>query len=352
MILFIFGGVLLLMVIICLLFAISRKRRNQIEQREQTKDLFPIWSFDGQMTYESIIIATEGFNNKYCIGNGGQGRVFRVELPCRQVVAVKKFHSLHNGELDSLKGFKNEIKTLLKIRHRNIVKLYGFCSHARHSFLVYEFLEGGSLSEILRNDEKATELDWIKRVNIVKGVAYALSYMHHECSPPILHRDISSKNVLLDHEDTPHLSDFGTAKHLTPNSSDWTSFAGTFGYVAPELAYTTEINESCDTYSFGVLSLEVILGRHPADIVLAVSSLPSTSEILDILLKDMIDQRPLSPSRMAEELIHITKMAFTCLHPTPQRRPTMLHVSASLAKGKALLNNSFPFVTLRQLIDI
>ncbi|XP_060173156.1 MDIS1-interacting receptor like kinase 2-like [Lycium barbarum] len=221
------------MVIICLLFGISRKRRNQIEQREQTKDLFSAWSFDRKMTYENIIIATEGFNSKYCIGNGGQGSVFKVELPSGQVVTVKKFHPLHSGELNSLKIFENETKTLLKIRHRNIVKLYGFCSHERHSFLVYEFLEGGNLSERLRNDEKATELDWIKRVSIVRGVAYALSYMHHECSPPILHRDISSKNVLLDHEDRPHLSDFCTAKLLRPNSSNWTSFAGTFGYVAP-----------------------------------------------------------------------------------------------------------------------
>ncbi|CAN4095143.1 unnamed protein product [Withania somnifera] len=339
-ILFSLSGVLLLMVILCLFFAVSWKRRNQIEQRKQTKDFFSIWSFDGKMTYESIIIATEAFNSKYCIGNGGEGRVFRVELPSGQVVAVKKFHSSHDGELDSLKGFKNETKTLLKIRHCNIVKLYGFCSHARHSFLVYEFLEGGSLSERLRNDEKATELDWIKRVNIVKGVACALSYMHHECSPPILHRDISSKNVLLDHDNRPHLSDFGTAKLLRTNSFNWTTFAGTFGYAAPELAYNMEVNESCDTYSFGVLLLEVILGRHPADLVEAISSLSSTSEILGILLKDLIDQRPLPPSRVAEELILITKIALTCLHPSPQLRPTMQQVSASLAKDKTQLNNS------------
>lgn len=172
--------------------------------------------------------------------------------------------------------------------------------------------------------------------------------MHHECSPPILHRDISSKNVLLDCEDRPHLSDFGTAKLLRPNSSNWTSFAGTFGYVAPELAYTMEVDESCDTYSFGVLSLEVILGRHPADIAQAISSKTG----LDILLKDFIDQRPSPPFRVVEELINITKIALTCLHPSPQLRPTMQQVSTSLAKEKPLLNNCFPFITLGQLIDL
>ncbi|KAM3200189.1 MDIS1-interacting receptor like kinase 2-like [Capsicum annuum] len=168
------------------------------------------------------------------------------------------------------------------------------------SFLVYKFLEGGSLPERLRNDEKVTELDWIKRVNIVKGVAYVLSYMHHECSPPILHRDISSKNVLLDHEDRPHLSDFGTAKLLRPNSSNWTSFAGTFGYVAPKLAYTMEINESCETYSSGLLSLEVILGQHLADLVHTKARMEMFIQGEDYELWDRITDGPTIPMKTVD----------------------------------------------------
>ncbi|KAJ6869541.1 hypothetical protein NC651_034317 [Populus alba x Populus x berolinensis] len=117
--------------------------------------------------------------------------------------------------------------------HRNIVKLYGFCSHAKHSFLVYEFVERGSLRKVLNDEEQAGKMDWDKRMNLIKGVANALSYMHHDCSPPIIHRDISSNNVLLDSEYEAHVSDFGTARLLMPDSSNWTSFAGTFGYTAP-----------------------------------------------------------------------------------------------------------------------
>lgn len=102
-------------------------------------------------------------------------------------------------------------------------------------------------------------------------------YMHHNCLPPIVHRDISSKKILLDSEFGAHISDFGTAKLLKLDSANWSSFAGTFGYAAPETAYTMEVNEKNDVYSFGVLSLEVITGRHPSDFISSLSSLAWSS---------------------------------------------------------------------------
>jgi serine/threonine protein kinase len=106
---------------------------------------------------------------------------------------VKKLHQSEDGIVANLKAYTSEITALTEVRHRNIVKLYGFCSQARYSYLVYELLKGGSLRKILSCEVKAMELDWSKRVNIVRGVARALSHMHHGCSPPIIHRDISSK---------------------------------------------------------------------------------------------------------------------------------------------------------------
>ena len=129
--------------------------------------------------------------------------------------------------------FLNEVNALTKIRHRNIVKFYGFCSHALHSFVVYEYLEMGSLAMILSNDAAAEEFGWTKRMNAIKGVADALLYMHTNYFPPIVHRDISSKNVLLDLGYEAHVSDFGIAKFLNPDSSNWSELAGTHGYVAP-----------------------------------------------------------------------------------------------------------------------
>ena len=159
--------------------------------------------------------------------------VFKAEMEDGQVFAVKKLSSHGDIETEEVKSFKNEIAALTEIRHRNIVKLYGFCSQSRHLFLVYEFMERGSLAKILSNDVGAKELDWKKRIQVIKGVAHALSYMHHDCIPPIIHRDISSKNVLLSSELEARLSDFGTARLLNPNSSNWTAVAGTYGYVAP-----------------------------------------------------------------------------------------------------------------------
>ncbi|KAI3964828.1 hypothetical protein MKW92_013623, partial [Papaver armeniacum] len=103
----------------------------------------------------------------------------------------------------------------------------------RISFLVYEFIERGSLKSVLSDGEQAAEFDWIKRISFINGTANALSYLHHDCVPALVHQDINSNNVLLDSEYGARVSDFGTARMLKPDSSNWTSLAGTFGYVAP-----------------------------------------------------------------------------------------------------------------------
>lgn len=131
------------------------------------------------------------------------------------------------------KTFRSEISALTEARHRNIVKLHGFCSTSEHTFLVYEYLEVGSVGSLLGGHETAARFGWLERRNVVRGVAEALSYLHHDRFPPIIHRDISSKNILLDKDYEAHVSDFGTARFIKQNSSNWTSFAGTFGYAAP-----------------------------------------------------------------------------------------------------------------------
>ncbi|CAI0560131.1 unnamed protein product [Linum tenue] len=254
------------------------------------------------------------------------------------IVAVKKLNCSDDSSEDdeSHKEFLREVEALTEIRHRNIVKLYGFCSQSNHSFLVYEYLDRGSLASVLSQDNSgARELDWGKRLNIVRGVAHALSYLHHDCAIPIVHRDVTSNNVLLDRDYEAKVADFGTAKLLSSDSSNWTTQAGTRGYIAPELAYTMRVTEKCDVYSFGVVALEVIRGSHPGELVLSLAS--STEEeaaAAVVSLDDLLDRRLARPvPGFRQELENVVRIAALCLNVDPQFRPEMRLVCEMLSKG-------------------
>ncbi|KAB2076451.1 hypothetical protein ES319_A06G041400v1 [Gossypium barbadense] len=307
---------------IALFFAFKKRKKDADEGRQSNASdeiFFSISFFNGRKLYEEIIRATKDFDAQYCIGKGGYGNVYKAELSSGDVVAVKKFHLLHTSEMADQRQFLNEVRALVETRHRNIVKFYGFCSSAGHSFLVYKYLERGSLASVLRKNEESKKLDWNKRVNIVEGVVNALSYLHHDCSPYI-----TSNNILLDLEYEAQVSDFGTAKLLNPDSSNWSNIAGTYGYIAPELSYTMQVTEKCDVYSFGVLALELISGAYPSEFLSNLSILTAES----IPLNNVLDQR-LSPPlpEVVNKLVFILKLSVSCLDNNPKSRPTMHTVS-------------------------
>ncbi|XP_050277842.1 MDIS1-interacting receptor like kinase 2-like [Quercus robur] len=349
------GIVLLIFIIVGItLYIRSRETKTEIKPKEaKHQNMFVVWSYDGKMVYENIIEATENFDEKHCIGVGGYGIVYKAKLPTGEVFAVKKLHALSEDNVINLKAFTNEIRSLTEIRHCNIVKLHGFCSHPRHLLLVYEFLDGGSLEKILNSDELAPNFNWVKRVNVVKGVASALSYMHNDCSHPIIHRDISSKNVLLDSEYEAHVCDFGIARIMSSDTSYWTSFVGTFGYIAPEHAYTMEVSEKCDVYSFGVVTLEVIMGRHPSDLISSFLSTSFASLAYDVLLKDVLDQWLALPTgQVADKVVLVAKIALACLHTSPHSHPTMQQIYQKLSTWKSPFTKPLRMITLRELIDL
>ncbi|XP_043709133.1 probable leucine-rich repeat receptor-like protein kinase At1g35710 [Telopea speciosissima] len=230
--------------IACVVHQIIRLRYVGKKQRTPSPgwNLFSVCNFDGKNLYQEIIKATEDFDAKYCIGMGGSGSVYKAKLSTNQVVAVKKLHQPLQDEYEEdakKKTFSSEIRALTEMRHRNIVKLYGFCSVGQHSLLVYDYFERGSLAKVLENNELASELDWEKRIVVIKGVANALSYMHNDCIPPIIHRDISSNNILLNVKYEACVSDFGTARLMQPYSSNYTPLVGTRGYIAPGNKFDT-----------------------------------------------------------------------------------------------------------------
>ncbi|KAH7847836.1 hypothetical protein Vadar_030729 [Vaccinium darrowii] len=282
----------------CFCFCKPQKIKSEAKGTKHG-DIFSIWNYDGSIAYEDIIKATNDFDIRFCIGTGGYGSVYRAQLPSGKVVALKKLHRLEADDPVFDHCFRNEAQMLTNVRHKNIVKLYGFCLHNKCMFLVYEHMEKGSLFCALRFDVEASEIGWAKRVTIVEAMAHALSYLHHDCSPPIVHRDISSNNILLNSQMEAFVSDFGTARLLHPDSSNQTVIAGTYGYIAPE----------------------TMMGRHPGELLSSLASPPSEN----IMLIDVLDPRLPLPTNpiVAGSIVLVATMAFACICPKPRFRPTM-----------------------------
>ncbi|XP_040966238.1 probable leucine-rich repeat receptor-like protein kinase At1g35710 isoform X3 [Gossypium hirsutum] len=335
----------------CLLCSRFKLKNNHVSvQPTKNGDLCSIWDYDGKIAYEDIVAATEDFDFRYCIGVGGYGSVYKAKLPSGKVVALKKLHHLEAENPTFDKSFRNEIKFLSEIRHRNIVKLHGFCLHRRSMFLIYEYMEKGSLFCNLRDEVNAVDMDWTKRVEIIKGIAHALSYLHHDCCPPIVHRDISSNNVLLNSSFEAFVADFGTARMLDLDSSNKTIIVGTYGYVAPELAYTMIVTEKCDVYSFGVVALETLMGKHPEEVL---SWLSSPSSLVNMKLVDVLDNRlPLPTSQLVtQNLVYVATLAFACLNPQPKPRPTMKEVCEEFLSRHTSLGIPLRMISLLQLMN-
>ncbi|CAK9162888.1 unnamed protein product [Ilex paraguariensis] len=329
-------------------FCRSKITKTPCEARAMKNgNMCSIWNYDGCIAYEDIIRATNDFDIANCIGTGGYGSVYKAQLPNGQVFALKKLHSLEAEEPAFDKSFRNEVQMLTNLRHKNIVKLYGFCLHSHCMFLVYEYMEKGSLFCALSYDDEAVDLNWTTRVNIVKGTAHALSYMHHDCASPIVHRDISSNNILLNSNLEAFVADFGTAKLLCPDSSNRTLTVGTYGYVAPELAYTMVVTEKCDVYSFGVVALETIMGRHPGELLSSLSS----SSAQNIMLNEVLDPRlsPPTDPLVARDVVLVSTLAFACLRSEPESRPTMQRVSQEFLACRSPPAKPFHSISLWQL---
>ncbi|CAJ2652229.1 unnamed protein product [Trifolium pratense] len=206
------------------------------------------------------------------IGSGGFGTVYRVPIDNFTYVAVKKVMTNRelNQELDT--PFHNEVEILSNIRHRNVVKFLCCISNEDSMMLVYEYLEHSSLDKWLHNKNESLAmfdsaqrvvLDWPKRLRIAIGIAHGLFYMHHDCLPPIIHRDIKTSNILLDSEFNAKVADLGLARLLMKPGqfNTMSSVVGSFGYMAPEYAQTTRVNEKIDVFSFGVILLELTTGK-------------------------------------------------------------------------------------------
>ncbi|KAJ1420127.1 Serine/threonine-protein kinase, active site [Sesbania bispinosa] len=284
--------------------------------------------------------------NKNVIGRGGSGQVYIVRLKTGQTVAVKKlWGGAQKPETELV--FRSEIETLGRIRHVNIVKLLCTCSGDDFRTLVYEYMENGSLGDMLHHVDMCEELmDWTRRFKIAVGAAQGLAYLHHDCVPTIVHRDVKSNNILLDHDFVPRVADFGLAKTLQHNVSEgvMSRIAGSYGYIAPEYAYTLKVTEKSDVYSFGVVLMELITGKRPNDSSFgenkdmvkwvtktALSPVPEGGSGNiggghDCVLTLIVDPR-LNPFTCDyEEIEKVLNVALLCTSTFPINRPSMRRV--------------------------
>ncbi|KAL6603474.1 hypothetical protein ACP70R_043835 [Stipagrostis hirtigluma subsp. patula] len=289
----------------------------------------------------------ESLKEDNIIGKGGAGIVYHGVTHGGTELAIKRLVGRGCGDHD--RGFSAEVTTLGRIRHRNIVRLLGFVSNRETNLLLYEYMPNGSLGEMLHGG-KGGHLGWDARARVAVEAARGLCYLHHDCAPMIIHRDVKSNNILLDSAFEAHVADFGLAKFIGGGGAKETecmsAIAGSYGYIAPEYAYTLRVDEKSDVYSFGVVLLELITGRRPVggfgdgvDIVHWVrkvtAELPDTSDTAAVLA---VADRRLTPEPVAL-IVDLYKVAMACVEEASTARPTMREVVHMLSNSAAAQPN-------------
>ncbi|KAL8172469.1 hypothetical protein V2J09_024273 [Rumex salicifolius] len=279
-------------------------------------------------TLRELEVATNGLADENVIGEGGYGIVYSGILGDNTRVAVK---NLLNNRGQAEKEFKVEVEAIGRVRHKNLVRLLGYCVEGAYRMLVYEYVDNGNLDQWLHGDVgEVSPLTWDIRMNIILGTAKGLAYLHEGLEPKVVHRDVKSSNILIDSNWNAKLSDFGLAKLLCSDRSYVTTrVMGTFGYVAPEYACTGMLTEKSDVYSFGILIMELISGRSPVD----YSRPPGEVNLVD-WLKSMVSNRrseevvdPKLPEKPASKALkRVLLVSLRCVDPDAQKRPKMGHI--------------------------
>ncbi|MQM01919.1 hypothetical protein Taro_034679 [Colocasia esculenta] len=332
-----FCVIIFLLGLCIVLFLVFRNSRNSVPCKVLTRSVGSNKDLPEDLNIEDLMKVTEDWSEKYMLGKGRHGTVYRMESGIGKHWAVKKV-DLSEG------SFSLEVNILSIAKHRNIIRMAGYCIKDEFGFIIYELMSGGTLFEVLHQKKEPIVLDWEVRYNIALGIAHGLAYLHHDCVPQIIHRDIKSDNILMDSELTPKIGDFGTAKMVDGSDSGltMTSIIGTLGYIAPENGFSTRVSEKSDVYSYGVVMLELLCRKMPVD--------PSFEDGVDIVtwtkmnMEERGDER--SPFCFLDEeigwwleqekakAVELLQLALACTQLSCEARPSMREVVKSLAKLK------------------
>ncbi|GJT00892.1 proline-rich receptor-like protein kinase PERK1 [Tanacetum coccineum] len=302
----------------------------------------PLAFSKSQFSYDELATATEGFTQYNLLGQGGFGYVHKGVLPNGEVVAVK---SLKAGSGQGEREFQAEVEIISRVHHRYLVSLVGYCISDMQRMLVYEYVPNNTLEFHLHGKSQVV-MDWQTRMRIALGSAKGLAYLHEDCHPRIIHRDIKSANILLDNDFEAKVADFGLARLTSENDTHVsTRVMGTFGYLAPEYASSGKLSDKSDVFSFGVMLLEIVTGRKPIDptteymdeslvdwarpLIAKAKEDGDYSELVDPRLKDNYDHN---------EMALMASCASAAVRHSAKRRPKMSQIVRAL-EGNASLES-------------
>ncbi|MBA0727661.1 hypothetical protein Golax_000630 [Gossypium laxum] len=329
------SAIVSVLLVLAVLFFYTRKQvpKSRVQVSE-SREITAFVDIGVPLTYETIVQATGNFSAGKCIGIGGFGATYRAEIAPGISVAVKR---LAVGRFQGIQQFHAEVKTLETMRHPNLVTLVGYHASETDMFLLYNYLPGGNLENFIR--ERSTRaVDWKIIHKIALDIAHALAYLHDECTPKVLHRDVKPSNILLDNDCNAYLSDFGLSRLLgTSETHATTGVAGTFGYVAPEYAMTCRVSEKADVYSYGIVLLELISDKKALDpsfssqangfnIVSWACMLLQQGQAKDVFTLRLRDAGP------HHDLVELLHLAVTCTVDSLSTRPTMRQVVRRLKR--------------------
>ncbi|PWA65348.1 NSP-interacting kinase 1 [Artemisia annua] len=300
--------------------------------------------------FRELQIATHNFSNKNILGKGGYGHVYKGQLQDGTCVAVKRLKD--GGAAGGEKQFQTEVEMISLAVHRHLLRLYGFCMTPTEKLLVYPFMSNGSVASRLKGTnciielskcihkvlsevkvakwEEKPVLDWGIRKRIALGAARGLLYLHEQCDPKVIHRDVKAANILLDDCCEAVVGDFGLAKLLDHQDSHvTTAVRGTVGHIAPEYLSTGQSSDKTDVFGFGILLLELITGQRALEFGKAANQKGAMLDWVKKIHQEkkldiLVDKDLQNYDRI--ELEEIVKVALLCTQYLPGHRPKMSEV--------------------------